>query len=192
MDLHSMISEVSSSKRAAWLVFHLFVRPSFHFLLFSCTSRFFTLKHSFMYYQFKYLLQNFRLQGTSFHSPSFQNLLHPLISGPLHSCCQSSFSSSSSYSICEQSQFCLTLCPTVLCAVDLASSCALAFSLRAISFLILLSPLSSLNPKTNPCPDMAVHFESVLNIGRLVNCERVMFDQAAKLKPSVRSGIGIT
>ena len=30
---------------------------------------------------------------------------------------------------------------------------------------------------------MAAHFESVLNIGRLVNCERVIFDQAAKLKP---------
>ena len=33
-----------------------------------------------------------------------------------------------SLSICEQSQFCLTLCPTVLSAVGLASSCAHAFT----------------------------------------------------------------
>ena len=55
--------------------------------------------------------------------------------------CQSPSSSSSSFSICEQSQLCLTLCPTVLCAVDLASSCTPAFSLipattsRAISHI---------------------------------------------------------
>ena len=42
---------------------------------------------------------------------------------------QSSCSCSSSFSICEQSQFCSTLCAAALCAVALASSCALACSL---------------------------------------------------------------
>ena len=74
-----------------------------------------------------------------------------LPSGP--SFCASS--SSSSFSIRQLSQFCFTLCPTVLCTVDLASSCALEFSLMpsttfwAISFLILLSPLFSFSSSSS-------------------------------------------
>ena len=51
------------------------------------------------------------------------------------SACQYFSSSSSSFSICEHSQFCLTICPTFLSAVDLAS--------WAISLLMCLSSLQS-------------------------------------------------
>ena len=150
--LHFLISSVSSSQKTVRLVFHLFHGPSFHFLLFFCALHFFTVGHSFMYHKLWYLL----LTSTCKEIPSI--LLRSTISSNfsssshrssiLFSFCQSSSSSSSSFSICEQSQICLNLCPTVLCAVALASSCALAFSLTptttswAISFLILLSSLS--------------------------------------------------
>ena len=66
-----------------------------------------------------------------------QNILQLVIFSPLQFCfffCHTSCSSSSSY-FCEQSQFCLKICPIVLCAVYLASSCTLAFSDACNNFL---------------------------------------------------------
>ena len=63
----------SSSRRLFGLSFISSVDHPFHFLLFFCTSHFFTLGHSFMHHLLGYLLHDFRLQRASFHPSSFQN-----------------------------------------------------------------------------------------------------------------------
>ena len=106
-------------------ILHLISRPSFNFFfsskpfaflhwdIRSCTTKSSTLCMTSASKEPPSLSSNF---SSSFH---YLSIWSPF--------CQSSSSSSSSFSICEQSQFCLTFCTTVLCAVGLASSCALAF-----------------------------------------------------------------
>ena len=48
---------------------------------------------------------------------------------------------SSSFSICQQAQFRMTLCPTVLCAIGLTSSCALTSPLMPATTYWVISPL---------------------------------------------------
>ena len=104
--------------RAAWLSFHLFSRPSF---LVTCVHAHLLLR---------YFLHDFHLQGNSFNPSSFQTLLHLLTLGPLHF---QLVVLSASHPLPPLFRFRFasraTLCPPVLCAVALASSCAIAFSL---------------------------------------------------------------
>ena len=118
-------------QRTVWLVFHLFNRTSIHFLLFLCSynSLFFALRHAVMHTN----TSTFCMTSGCKELPCI--LLRSKFSSNLTSSSHctsiwpsSSSSSSSFFAICEQSQFCFSLCPTVLCAVSLAPPYALDLS----------------------------------------------------------------